>query len=327
MIRRREFIAGLGSATAWPVVARAQQGALPVIGRLSSNSQQSEESDVRAFHRGLAAQGYFEGRNVRVEYRWANGDFSRLSSLAADLLRQPLAVVVAVGDGRNGTLAIREINSTIPVIFNTGSDPVTSGAVPNFNRPGGNTTAVVGLLADLGSKRLDLLHHLLPRASTIAFLTNSVGSSGAEASRVRGAARQIGLQIGMVEAGNAQELDAALASFAQTRPDALLVGANPFFLVHADQIIAAVARLAIPAVYSQRRFVAAGGLMSYGTNREEVHFVLGTYAGRVLKGEKAGDLPVQRPTRFELAINLNTAKALGLTIPETLLATADEVIE
>jgi len=326
-VKRRTFIAGLGSTAAWPVVAQAQQPAMPVIGRLSSNSQQSEAIDVRAFHRGLAAQGYIEGRNVTVEYRWANGDFSSLSSLAADLLRLPLAVVVVVGDGRNGTLAIRKINSTIPVIFNTGSDPVTSGAVPNFNRPGGNTTGVVGLLADLGSKRLDLLHQLLPRASTIAFLTNSVGSSGAEAGGVQGAARQIGLQIGMVEASNARELDAALASFTQTRPDALLVGANPFFRVHADQIVAAAARLAIPDVYSQRAFTAAGGLMSYGTNREEVQLILGAYAGRILNGEKAGDLPVQRPTRFEMVINLNTAKALGITIPETVLATADEVIQ
>jgi putative ABC transport system substrate-binding protein len=322
-MKRRQFVAGLGSAAAWPVVARAQQPAMPVVGWLAT---QSADADLlREFHRGLASQGYVEGRNLKIEYRWANGDNRVFLSFAADLLRQPLAVVVVVGNGRGGTLAIREINSTIPIVFNTGSDPVRSGVIPTFNRPGGNTTGVGGLLADLGSKRLELLHQLLPRASTIAFLYNSTSAS--EPADVQATARQIGLQIGMVEAGNERELDAAFANFAQTRPDALLFAANPFFLVQADQIVAAAARLAIPAVYVRREFVAAGGLMSYGTNLKEVYFILGAYAGRILKGEKAGDLPVQRPTRFELVINLKTAKALGLTIPETLLATADEVIQ
>jgi putative ABC transport system substrate-binding protein len=202
---------------------------------------------------------------------------------------------------------------------------VASGLVPNLNRPGGNTTGVVGLLPALASKRLGVLHELLPAAKTIAFLTNSV--SGTEAVDVQGAARQIGLQIGMVEASNERELDAAFASLAQTRPDALLLATSPFFLVHADQIVAAAARLAIPAVYVRREFAVGGGLMSYGANGEGNYFILGAYAGRILKGEKAGDLPVQQPTRFELVINLKTAKALGLTIPETLLATADEVIQ
>jgi putative ABC transport system substrate-binding protein len=325
-MRRREFIAGLGSAAAWPVVARAQQTAMPVIGWLASRTPQSDALLLRAFHRGLAAQGYVEGRNVTVEYRWANGDNGKFLSFAPDLLRQPLAVVVVVGNGRGGTEAIRAINSTIPVVFDTGSDPVRTGLVPNLNRPGGNTTGVVGLLPELVSKRLGLLHELLPTASTIAFLTNSVSQYSAEAADVQATARQIGLQIGMVEASNERELDAAFASLAQTRPDALLLATNPFFLVRADQIVAAAARLAIPAVYVRREFASAGGLMSYGANGEGNYFILGTYAGRILKGEKAGDLPVQQPTRFELVINLKTAKALGLTIPETLLATADEVI-
>ena len=326
-MRRREFIAGLGGAAAWPLSARAQQPATPVIGWLASRTPQSDALLLRAFHQGLAAQGYVEGRNVKVEYRWANGDNSRFLSLAADLLRQPLEVVVVVGNGIGGTRAIRAINSTIPVVFVTGSDPVGAGLVPNLNRPGGNTTGVVGLLPELASKRLGLLHELLPRAVTIAFLINSEYEYWREAADVQGTARQIGLQIEMVEAGNQRELDAAFARFAQTRPDALLFATSPFFFVRADQIVAAAARLAIPAVYVRREFAAAGGLMSYGAKGEEYYFVLGAYAGRILKGEKAGDLPVQQPTRFEFVINLKTAKALGLTIPETLLATADEVIQ
>jgi putative ABC transport system substrate-binding protein len=328
-MRRREFIAALGGAVAWPLAARAQQAAMmPVIGFLSSRAPETDTLVLRAFRRGLAAQGYVEGRNVAVEYRWANGDDSRFPSLAADLMRRSPAVIVAVGSGEVGTRAIRAINSTIPIVFDAGSDPIRSGLVPNLNRPGGNTTGIVGLLPELTSKRMALLHELLPRASTIAFLINPhSGWSGPEVVDVQGAARQLGLQIRLVEATDQHELDAAFASFSQTRPDALLLAAHPLFFVRAEHIVAAAAHLSIPTVYVRREFAAVGGLMSYGTNTEEYNRVLGEYAGRILKGEKPGDLPVQQPTKFELVINLKTAKTLGLEIPPGLLAIADEVIE
>jgi putative ABC transport system substrate-binding protein len=324
-MKRRTFIAGLGSAAAWPVVARAQQAALPVIGWLGSRNPKTDERILDWFHRGLTAQGYVEGRNVAVEYRWADGQSDRLPKLAADLLLRPVAVVVAVGEGAVITRAVQAINPAIRVVFDVGSDPVASGLVRNLNRPGGNITGVVGFLPQLGQKRLGLLHELLPRAKTIAILSTQLASG--ETRDMLEVAGALGLQPTTMKASNEAELEAAFAKLAQLPIEALLFTTSPFFFTRADRIVALAALRRIPAVHFRREFAAAGGLLSYGSNQTENSRVLGDYTGRVLNGEKPGDLPVVQPAKFELVINLKTAKALGLTIPETLLATADEVIQ
>jgi putative ABC transport system substrate-binding protein len=317
-IRRREFITLLGGAAAWPLVARAQQPKVPVVGWLSGRNSETDANVLPAFRRGLNRQGYIEGRNVTIEYRWSDTQFDRLPALAADLVHRQVAVLVVAGAGNsNSYQAVYAITTTIPIVS------ATAGASDfAFRRPGGNVTGVNALFGDLGGKRLGLLHDVLPRATTIAFLTLSASRQD-----VQEAARVLGLQIKVLIAGTDRELDAALASLAQMRPDALMVGVGALFFTRADKIVAAAEQLAIPAIYFRREFALAGGLMSYGTNTDENFQVMGEYTGRILKGEKAGDLPIQQPTSFEFVINLKTAKALGLAIPPGIRAIANEVIE
>jgi putative ABC transport system substrate-binding protein len=318
VIGRREFIAGLGSTTAWPVVARAQQTAMPVVGWLSSRNSETDAYVLPAFRLGLNRQGYVEGRNVTIEYRWSETQNDRMPALAADLVRRHAAVFAVVGATGSAMRAVQAINTTIPIVSTAVSRDIT------FMRPSGNITGVYALFGDLAGKRIELLHELLPLATTIAVLAIMDDSARQDAEK---AARALGLQIKFLIAGNERELDAALASLAQMRPEALMVEAGAVLFTRANKIVAAAEQLAIPAMYFRREFALAGGLMSYGTNTDENFRVMGEYTGRILKGEKPSDLPIQQPTKFELAINLKTAKALGLTIPERLLATADEVIQ
>jgi putative ABC transport system substrate-binding protein len=317
-LRRRDFITGLGGAAAWPLVAGAQQRPMPVVGWLSTRNSETDGYVLPAFRRGLNKQGYVEGRNVTIEYRWSDAQDDRLPALAADLVRRQVAVLVAVGAALFVAQAVQAITTTIPIV----SAGVSRDTV--FNRPGGNVTGIYAVF-DLGGKRIGLLRDLLPRATTIAVLNQFASREGTDAE----AARVLGLQIKFLIAGTDRELDAALASLAQMRPDVLMVGprGGPLFFTRANKIIAAAEQLAIPAMYFRREFALAGGLMSYGTNTDEGPQVMGEYAGRILKGEKAGDLPIQQPTSFEFVINLKTAKTLGLTVPPGLMAIATEVIE
>jgi putative ABC transport system substrate-binding protein len=293
---------------------------MPVIGWLSTRNSETDAYVLPAFRRGLNRQGYVEGRNVRIEYRWSDTQDDRLPALAADLVRRQVAVLVAAGLTSSVVQAVQAITTTIPIV---------SAALPDtpLRRPGGNVTGTVGL-GGLGAKQLGLLHELVPCATTIAVLAIP-GAVPSSRENTQEAARVLGLQIKFLIVGTDRELDAALASLAQMRPDAVMVGpgGGPLFFTRADKIVAAAEQLAIPAMYFRREFALAGGLMSYGTNTDERFQVMGEYTGRILKGEKPGDLPIQQPTRFEFVINLKTAKALGITIPETLLATADEVIQ
>jgi putative ABC transport system substrate-binding protein len=327
MIRRREFIAGLGSAAAWPVVARAQQPAMPMIGWLSERTAAADALAVLpAFRRALNAQGYVEGRNVTIEYRYAEARLDRLPALAADLVRRRAAVIVTVG-GVPAARAVQAVSATIPIVY-FGGDPVKAGFVASLNRPGGNVTGAIAFQGRVVGKRLGLLHDLLPRATTIAVLVNPADEQTADVTAdVQDAARALGLQTRIVNASTERDLDTAFATLAQMRPDALFVEADPLFFTHADRLVAAAARLALPASYFRREFVAAGGLMGYAASIEGIARVNGEYAGRILKGEKPGDLPVQQATKFELVLNLKTAKTLGLEVPTSMLLLADEVIE
>jgi putative ABC transport system substrate-binding protein len=320
VIRRREFITLLGGTAAWPFSARAQQPVMPVVGWLSTRNSETDAHVLPAFRRGLKTQGYVEGRNVTIEYGWSDTQDDRLPALAADLVRRQIAVLVAVGDTSPVVQAVQGITTTIPI--------VSAAVLPDiaFRRPGGNVTGVYAVFADLGGKRIALLHDLLPRATTIAVLT-ALGVLSRERTDVQEAARALGLQIKILIAGTDRELDAALASLAQMRPDALMVATSPLSFTRADKIVAAAEQLAIPAMYFRREFALAGGLMSYGTNTDENFQVMGEYTGRILKGEKPSDLPIQQPTSFEFVINLKTAKALGINVPPPLLALATEVIE
>ena len=320
MIRRREFITGLGGAVSWPVAARAQQPAMPVIGWLSTRNSETDAHVLPAFRRGLNGQGYVEGRNVTIEYRWSDTQDDRLPALAADLVRRQVAVIAAVGNAGSVVEAVQAITATIPIVS---AAVQQSGIV--FNRPGSYVTGVYALFGELGGKRLELLHGLLPRAATIAVLT-PLGASR-EVTDVQEAARVLGLELQFLIAGTDRELDAALASLAQMRPDALMVATGALLFTRANKIVAAAQQFAIPAMYFRREFALAGGLVTYGTNTDENFGVMGEYTGRILKGEKPGDLPIQQPTSFEFVINLKTAKALGITVPPTLLALATEVIE
>jgi putative ABC transport system substrate-binding protein len=319
-LRRRDFIAGLGGAAAWPLAAWAQQRPIPVVGLLSGRNSETDASVLPAFHRGLNRQGYVEGRNVTIEYRWSEAQDDRLPALAADLVQRQVAVIVMVGEAGLGVQAVQAITTRIPIV----SASVSPDFV--FRRPGGNITGVYPIFVELGGKRIGLLRDLLPRATTIAVLT-TLGGSSREEMNAREAARALGLQVKILIAGTDRELDAALASLAQMRPDALTVVGGHLFFTRANKIVEAAEQLAIPAMYFRREFALAGGLMSYGTNTDENFQVMGEYTGRILKGEKAGDLPIQQPTSFEFVINLRTAKTLKLTVPPTLLALATEVIE
>ena len=327
-MRRREFIALLsGAAAAWPLTARAQQPATPVVGFLHVAANNAFPLFVAAFHEGLKERGYVEGQNVTIEYRWAEGQFARLPGLAADLVQRQVAVIATFG-GAASALAAKAATTTIPIVFNVGGDPVKLGLVASLNWPGGNATGVNQFLDELSGKRLALLHDLAPTASVIALLVNPAGPNAAtNLSETEAAAGKLGLRIARLNASDEGSINAAFASMPHTGATALLVGADVYFNSRRDQIVALASRAAIPALYEERDFAVAGGLISYGTNLRDVYHQQGVYVGRVLKGEKPVDLPVIQPTKFYLVLNLKTAKALGLTIPPTLLATADEVIE
>jgi putative ABC transport system substrate-binding protein len=326
-IARREFLATLlgGAAVAWPLAARGQQPATPVVGFLSSRSAEDSARSVAAFRQALAEAGYVEGRNVTIEFRWAEGQFDRLPALAAELVGRRVDVLVAVG-GNQAPRAAKAATSTIPIVFGTGEDPVKESLVPSINRPGANMTGATFFTSLLGAKRLGLLRELVPKAEVIALLINQNSSQG-QAKDVQEAARDLGQRVVVLNGGSDADIDAAFASLAQHQAGALLVGADPFFNVRRDRLIALAARHAVPAIYQFRDYPLAGGLMSYGASISDLYRQVGVYVGRILKGDKPADLPVMLPTKFELVINLKTAKALGLTVPDKLLALADEVIE
>jgi putative tryptophan/tyrosine transport system substrate-binding protein len=329
VIRRRTFIAGLGSAVAWPVVARAQQPTMPVVGWLSPFSREDEAEYLNPFRRGLGERGYVEGRNVVVEYRFAEGQYDRMPALAVDLIRLRAAVLICI----TSTVAVPAAlaaSSTTPIVFVSGIDPVQVGVVSSLNRPSGNITGVVTSVANMASKQIGLLRELLPKGGKFAVLTHPTNPGlDVWAKDAQAATRSVGIEAVLLLAASAQEIDEAFASLSQTGADALLVAPDPFFNVQAGQIAALAARHGVPTLYSSSgsRFPRARGLISYASNTGDLYRTVGDYAACILKGEKPADLPVQRPTRFELVINLKTAEALGLTIPETLLATADEVIQ
>jgi putative ABC transport system substrate-binding protein len=325
-MRRREFMALLGGAAAWPLAARAQQPRMPVIGFLGGGTPRGLEYLVEAFRRGLSETGFVEGRNVSIEYSWADDQQDRLPELAADLVRRQVAVIVAGPTA--AALAAKAATTTIPVVFQTGRDPVKDGLVTSFNRPGGNVTGVSQLAIELGAKRLALLQELVPNAGLIAVLTypQSVVSQE-QVKHLLQAAGALGLRILVLNVESERDLNLAFASLVEQRADALIVSASAFFVSRRDKLVALGASNAVPTVYQSREYMAAGGLMSYGSDFSDVYRQVGLYTGRILRGEKPADLPVVQPTKFELVINLKTARALGLTVPPTLLATADEVIE
>ena len=327
-MRRRGFLKVLGGAAAvWPWAAWAQQPKVPVIGWLGSGSPTPYANRVAAFRQGLKETGYVEGRNVEIEFRWGDGQYDRLPALASELIGHRVAAIVTSG-GSLPPLAAKVATSTIPIIFAAGVDPVNAGLVASLNRPGGNVTGVYFFSSVLRTKRLELLHEMVPKAAVIGMLTNpNIPSGASEATDVQAAARTLGRQFTVLSAGSESDIDTAFADIVQKRIGAILVGNDVFFNSRRDQLTALAERHAIPAIYSLREFAAAGGLMSYGTNNTEEYRQVGLYAGRILKGEKPADLPVVQPTKFEFVINLKTAKALGLTVPDKLLALADEVIE
>jgi len=327
-MRRRDLIMLFGSAAAaWPLAVRAQQPAMPVIGFLNSASAGPYRQLVDAFRRGLNETGFVEGRNVMIDYRWAEGRYDRLPGFAADLVRRNVAVIVATG-GPPAALAAKAAATTTPIVFITASDPVKLGLVASLNRPGGNATGAGLFAVAVEPKKLELLHAVVPQAAVIGVLANP-GNPNAETitTDLQAAARTLGLQLQVVSASSENDFGAAFATLLEQRAGALVVAADPFFNARRSQLVALAARHAIPAIYEWREFAAAGGLMSYGTVISDAYRQVGVYAGLVLKGEKPANLPVMQPTKFEFVINLGTAKALGLEIPDKLLALADEVIE
>jgi putative tryptophan/tyrosine transport system substrate-binding protein len=324
-MKRREFITVLGGAAAWPLTARAQQPAMPMIGFMITNVQ-SRSQQIAAFHAGLKESGYVEGQNVTVELRSAEGHFDRYPALAADLLRHGVAVLVAVNN--DAALAAKRATATTPIIFGMGGDPVALGLVGSLNRPGGNITGIYFFTQGLEGKRLGLLHELVPTATTIAVLINTDYSPAKnQLQDVQEAAARLGVQVLVLRANVEADFDAVFADLVRQRAGALLVCASPFFASRRQQLVVLAARHAVPAIYEWREFAAAGGLMSYGTNLNDAYRQMGVYAGRVLKGEKPADLPILQSTAFEFVINLTTARALGIAVPPTLSARADEVIE
>jgi len=324
---RREFISVLGGAAAWPLTARAQQLAMPVIGFLSGGSAAGYAPIAAAFRQGLTDAGYIEGQNVTIEYRWAEGQYDRLPALAADLVARKVAVIAAAG-GIGSALAGKAATPTIPIVFVTGDDPMNFGLVDSFNRPGGNVTGVSFLLPALEAKRLELLHELIKKAILIAVLVNpSFAAADLRVIAVREAADTLGLQLSMLKASSERDIDNAFASLVEKQAGALIVTSDPFFVSRREQIVFLAKRGAVPTAYFTREFATAGGLMSYGASISDAYRQTGIYAGKVLKGEKPANLPVMQPTKFELVLNRKTANALGLTVPPQLLAIADEVIE
>jgi putative ABC transport system substrate-binding protein len=327
-VKRREFITLLGgAAAAWPLAARAQQPATPVIGYLYGGTPEGGAIQAAGFRKGLADAGFVEGRNVRIEYRWGDGDNARLPEFAADLVRGRVAVIAALALG--AALAAKDATRTVPIVFGTGTDPVQLGLVESLNRPGGNITGFSNFLTQLGAKQVGLLHELLPRATRFGVLLNtSIGASAESFTNdVQRAAATIGRQIEIFPGRTSREIDAAFIGAVQKSVDAVLITVNPLYVDRRVQIVTSATHHRLPAIYSERENVEIGGLMSYGTSNADRARQVGLYVARILKGEKPGDLPVQQATKFELLINAHTAKLLGIEVPPTLLATADEVIE
>jgi len=327
-VNRRAIMTLLGGAAAWPLAARAQQPAMPLIGFLNATSPDEFADRLRGFHRGLKETGYVEGENVSIEYRWADNQLDRLPALAAELVRRQVAVIVS-GAGPTVPFAAKAATATIPIVFLIPEDPVRLGLVASLARPGGNLTGINFFGSELVAKRLELLRELVPGAARVAVLVNPANVANTEITLrdVEVAAGAIRLQMQVLNASNSREIDAAFATIARERPDALFVGPDPFFTSRRVQFILMTARHAVPAIYSGRQFPEIGGLISYGASITDAYRQLGVYTGRILKGAKPADLPVMQATKFELIINAQTARMLSLTVPPTLLATADEVIE
>jgi len=327
-VRRREFITLLGGAATWPLAARgAQQSAIPVIGFLCGASPELWAGRLRAFLQGLRETGYVEGSNVAIEYRWAKGQNDRLQALAADLVRNRITVMAA--QDTPATLAAKAATRTIPIVFFTAADPVELGLIANLARPGGNLTGVTVIGVELGAKRLELLHELVPAATTIALLVNPSEPALSEpiTKGLQTAARALGLKLHVLQASTERDFDAAFATLIQLRADGFVIGPHHIFSTRSEQLAALALRHAVPTIFQYHAFTAAGGLMSYGSSDRDGYRLAGIYTGRILKGEKPGDLPVQQSTKVELIINLKTARAMGLTVPISLLGRADEVIE
>jgi putative ABC transport system substrate-binding protein len=327
-MKRREFITLLGgAAAAWPLVARAQQPAMPMIGFLNSASAQGAAKQLAAFLKGLGENGYVEGRNVAIEYRWAESQFDRLPAMMADLVHRQVAVIAATTTP--AALAAKTVTTTIPIVFETGTDPVQLGLVTSLNRPGGNITGVTQLIVEVAPKRLELLHELVPTARVMGLLVNQAAPALAQAQlrAVQSAADTLGLELQVLNASSEHDFDAAFEKLIRLRAGGLVISADSVFLRGMEQLAVLTIRHAVPAIYQYREFAAAGGLMSYGPDITESYRMAGIYTGRILKGEKPADLPVQQVTKIELYINLKTAKALGITVPLPLSGRADELFE
>ena len=326
-MRRREFITFLGGAAAWPIAARAQQTAMPVVGFLNAASAKSYARQLSAFLKGLGEAGYVDGQNVAIEYRWADGQNDRLPALASDLLHRQVTVIAATTTA--ASLAAKAATTTIPIVFETGADPVQLGLVPNLNHPGGNITGVTQINQEVTPKRLQLLHELVPAASIMALLVNPASPYQAktQSSAALSAAQTLGLELHVLNASTESDFDAAFTNTIQLRAGGLVIAADPFFIGRSEQLATLTVRHAVPTIFETHEFAVAGGLLSYGADITDTYRLAGVYTGRILKGDKPADLPVQQATKVELYINLKTANALGLNVPNTLIGRADDVIE